>query len=155
MTRKTPMQPSQYFRMDEHLAKDLDKHITRMGYASRSEFFTAVAYTVLYGRTAEDKITDTLNDWLENAKPPLSEFEIRQNLIELVGKMLHPAIAMKGKELAFANAWETIREEFHTAHDIWLTESDIREAFNAYTLIRRKELNDYRNHILNQKEDKK
>ncbi|HJJ48727.1 MAG TPA: hypothetical protein O0X39_07070 [Methanocorpusculum sp.] len=142
----------QHFRMDDTLAGDLDKRITRMGYRSRSEYFTAVAFITLYGKTAEDSVPDEVCDWIEAGKPPLSEFEIRQNLLEMIHIMLMPVIAMKGQKIAFAKTWQALREEFHRIHEMWLTESDIREAVDIYALIHRKELDDYRNKTLNEEQ---
>lgn len=135
--------------MEENIAATLDKRIQRLGYKSRSEFFTAIAYTILYGTTGNENYPESLKEWLKDNTTPLSEDQIKQRLIEIIRETYHPVIAMKGTQIAIRATGNDLRKTFHDETTIWLTESDIREAYHAYTLIHRKELEEHRNTQLN------
>lgn len=141
-----------YFRLDAGLAEKLNRKILRLGYTSRAEFFTAVAYAALAGceRDAENPDTPTpslplsLKTWLGNTIPQISEEQILSDLQTIIRENLVPVIAMKGKDIAFASTWKDIRAIYREQTGIWVTESDLREAYTAFDAVNRIELTRYR-----------
>ena len=153
-----------HFRLDSKTAKKLDSLIARMGYPSRSNFFTAAAYAAL-GEENEDadanagvdanaemtcgSLPESVTAWLAKNAPALSEEEIRGRLMTVIDAMLMPVVALRGAALAADTAWEEIRREFHEQNGIWLTESEIRETIEQYELLNRAKLEEHRNSTLN------
>ena len=156
-----------YFRFDAELIEPFDRRIQRLGYTSRTDFFTAVAYAVLLGIDAfetsdlsdisangkystSDKNPDTpslplsLKTWLGNTIPQISEEQILSDLQTIIRENLVPVIAMKGKDIAFASTWKDIRAIYREQTGIWVTESDLREAYTAFDAVNRTELTRYR-----------
>ncbi len=146
-----------YFRLEADLAEKLDKRIRRIGYASRTEFFTAAAYAVLYGFKAEEEeeegtnLPESVNEWLAEQIPKQSEEEIFRGLMQLIAENLTAAIAMKGVEAAYENTWKDIRDMYHEQTGIWVTESDLKEAYTAFSAVHRAQLTRYREEQLGEK----
>lgn len=148
-----------YIRISDTLAQKLDRRIKRLGYTSRSEFFTAVAYAAL-SKTNPDaehtkKLPDPLQTWLETTLPKQTEEEIQKTLHDLIAETLIPAIAMKGTAIAFENTWEDIRELCHEQTGIWTTESELCEAYKTFAAVHKTELTRYRENQLNKNHDTK
>ncbi|MDO5846152.1 MAG: hypothetical protein Q4Q04_04415, partial [Methanocorpusculum sp.] len=123
----------------------LDRRIPRMGYASRSEFFTAVAYAAL-GETQTGKtLTGTAAEWLKENTPRLTEDQIRHTLLTLIGETLTPVIAIRGVDIAFPATWKDIRHTMHEKTGIWTTESELKEAYHAFAILNRQKLTAYKN----------
>ena len=142
-----------YIRINDTLAQKLDRRIKRMGYTSRSEFFTAVAYTAL-GKTNQETTKDlpkTTRDWIDTNLPKQTEDEIQKTIHDLIAENLTAAIAMKGIDIAFENTWEDIRELCKEQTGIWTTESELREAYETFAAIHKTELTRYRENQLNKK----
>ncbi len=154
--KRNEKQSQIYFRLESKLAQKLDRRIERAGYTSRSEFFTAVAYVVLYGmeskkgtQNARDsetvsKLPETVITWIHAALPRITEEEILAGLHEVIAEMLTPVIAMKGVDIAFDATWEDVRLAFHERSGVWVTESDVREAYDSFAVVKRGELERYR-----------
>ena len=150
--------------MDSKTAKKLDSLIARIGYPSRSSFFTAAAYAALGEENADvnadagvdanaeltrGSLPESVTAWLAKNSPALSEEEIRGRLMAVIDAMLMPVVALRGAALASDTAWEEIRREFHEQNGIWLTESEIRDAIEQYELLNRAKLEEHRNSTLN------
>ena len=155
--------------MDSKTAKKLDSLIARMGYPSRSSFFTAAAYAALGEENADadadantntnanaemtcGSLPESVTAWLAKNAPALSEEKIRGRLMAVIDAMLMPVVALRGAALAADTAWEEIRREFHEQNGIWLTESEIRDAIEQYELLNRAKLEEHRNRTLNGEE---
>ena len=165
---KTKNRIHYHFRLDSKTAKKLDSLIARMGYPSRSSFFTAAAYAALGEKNADadadantntnananaemtcGSLPESVTAWLAKNAPALSEEEIRTRLSAVIDAMLMPVVALRGAALAADTAWEEIRREFHEQNGIWLTESEIRDAIEQYELLNRAKLEEHRNSTLN------
>lgn len=158
-----------YFRLDAELIEPFDCRIQRLGYTSRTDFFTAVAYVVLLGEdsletsasaknpqkerdTASVKNPDikstslsaALKTWVENSIPKISEEQILRDLQSIIRENLFAVIAMKGKDIAFTSTWKDIRDIYREQTGIWVTESDLKEAYTAFDAVNRTELIRYR-----------
>lgn len=139
-----------YFRLDVGLAEKLNRKILRLGYTSRAEFFTAVAYAALARceRDAENPDTPSLplslKTWIGNTIPQISEEQILSDLQTIIRENLFPVIAMKGKDIAFTSTWKDIRDIYREQTGIWVTESDLKEAYTAFDAVNRTELIRYR-----------
>lgn len=139
-----------YFRLDAGLAEKLNRKILRLGYTSRAEFFTAVAYAALAGceRDAENPDTPSLplslKTWIGNTIPQISEEQILSDLQTIIRENLFPVIAMKGKDIAFTSTWKDVRAIYREQTGIWVTESDLKEAYTAFDAVNRTELIRYR-----------
>lgn len=104
-----------YFRLDADLTEKLDRRIRRIGYTSRTEFFTAAAYAALYGFQADGggaegaaTLPESVKDWLTEQIPDITDEQIQQDLQDLIAAHLTAVIAMKGVDVAFENTWEDI-----------------------------------------------
>ena len=156
--KQNTKKPMFYFRLDADLAEKLDKRIRRLGYTSRTEFFTAAAYAVLYGFKAKEEDADggtnlpeSVKEWLAEQIPNQSEEEISRGLMQLIAENLTAAIAMKGVESAYENTWKDIREMYHEQTGIWVTESDLKEAYTAFSAVHKAQLTRYREEQLGEK----
>lgn len=154
--RRTIKQPLSYFRLDAKLAHKLDRRIQRAGFTSRTEFFTAVAYVALYDvkpkketkneeiNKSIEKLPKTVTSWIQDTLPRISEEEILLELHAVIEEMLYPVLAMKGVDVAYENTWEDVRFAFHERKGIWVTESDIQEAYTSFAAVHRAEFAKYR-----------
>ena len=158
-----------YFRFDAELIEPFDRRIQRLGYTSRTDFFTAVAYAVLLGIDAfetsdlsdisangkcpaSSNVPDaptpsppfSLKTWLGNTIPQISEEQILSDLQTIIRENLFPVIAMKGKDIAFTSTWKDVRAIYREQTGIWVTESDLKEAYTAFDAVNRTELIRYR-----------
>ncbi len=145
-----------YFRLEDKLVQKLDRRIERIGYNSRSDFFAAVAYVTLYGDKTENQplnggkmetvsnIPENVKTWLRKTTPRISEDEILSGLHEIIEDMLLPVIAMKGVDIAYEHTWEDVRTAFHEKSGVWVTESDVREAYASFAAIHKAKLAQYR-----------
>ncbi|MDO5847838.1 MAG: hypothetical protein Q4Q20_06075 [Methanocorpusculum sp.] len=153
--------------MDSKTAKKLDSLIARMGYPSRSSFFTAAAYAALGEKNGDadanadaetnadanaemtrGSLPESVTAWLSQNAPALSEKEIRAKLTAIIDTVLMPVVALRGAALAADTAWEEIRREFREQHGIWLTESEIRETIEQYELLNKAKLEEHRKRTL-------
>ena len=157
-----------YFRLYPITPEKLDTVITRMGYASRTEYFNAVAqFTVkefgnetahkdgeknaANANNGDAKVPDLppkLKTWIENQKPALTESGIKTRLEEQIRNLLFPVLAVKGVDITHETAWKDVRSRFREEHGMWLTESDIRTALEEFASVHHGELTDYRNKVL-------
>ena len=135
--------------MKTKLTEKLDKRIFRMGYPSRSKYFTDVALVTI-GEPEEGKteLPKHVKEWIDKNKPPLSETEIKTHLEKSIYAMIFPVLALKGADIAHETAWKHIRTNFREEHGLWLTESDIRCAIEEFESVHHRELTDYRNKTL-------
>ena len=135
-----------YFRMDVELLDELDAVFPRLGYASRSELFSAFAYCIIDKAAGEkDDLTFTVAKELTGLgeRKMLTRNQIYRKLRSLIDEMVKPVIAMKGRKTACESALDEIRFEFHERFGIWLTDDDIREGFYQYELMNKPALRDY------------
>ena len=157
-----------HFRLHPITPGKLDAVITRMGYASRGEYFNAVAqFTVKeFGNETANKdgeknaananngdakvpdLPPKLKTWIENQKPTLTESGIKTRLEDMIKNLLFPVLSLRGVDITHESAWKDIRSRFHEENDMWLTESDIRTALEEFASVHHGELTDYRNKTL-------
>lgn len=127
-----------------------------MGYASRAELFTAVAYVImdLSDEKADSTAFKTAAELRkgDGKHPPLSERQIRQKLREIIDSLFRPVIACKGVKLACEVGMEDVLSAFHEETGIWLTEDEVREGFYQYDLLNKNELRDYALSVKHHKE---
>ena len=135
-----------HFRMKHDTAQKLDQRIKRSGFASRTDFFTAVAEAAL-GQTSEN-LEQTARDWIDTQLPSESEEQIEALLDSTIREYLLPVLAIHGADLAFDRTWKDLRRIIHEKTNLWLTESELKTAYHRFENIHRKELNDYKNEHL-------
>ena len=135
-----------YFKMKRDTAQKLDQRIKRSGFASRTDFFTAVAEAAL-GKASEN-LEQTVRDWIDTQLPKESEEQIEALLDSTIREYLLPVLAIHGADLAFERTWKDLRRIIHEKTNLWLTESEIKKAYQRFENIHRKELNDYKNEHL-------
>ena len=135
-----------YFKMKRDTAQKLDQRIKRSGFASRTDFFTAVAEAAL--GQASESLEQTVRDWIDTQLPKESEEQIEALLDSTIREYLFPVLAIHGADLAFDRTWKDLRRIIHEKTNIWLTESELKKAYQRFENIHRKELNDYKNEHL-------
>ena len=135
-----------HFRMKHDTAQKLDHRIKRSGFASRTDFFTAVAEAAL-GQTSES-LEQTVRDWIDTQLPKESEEQIEALLDSTIREYLFPVLAIHGADLAFERTLKDLRRIIHEKTNLWLTESELKTAYHRFENIHRKELNDYKNEHL-------
>ena len=135
-----------YFKMKRDTAQKLDQRIKRSGFASRTDFFTAVAEAAL-GQASEN-LEQTVRDWIDTQLPKESEEQIEALLDSTIREYLFPVLAIHGADLAFDRTWKDLRRIIHEKTNLWLTESELKKAYQRFENIHRKELNDYKNEHL-------
>jgi len=135
-----------YFKMKRDTAQKLDQRIKRSGFASRTDFFTAVAEAAL--GQASESLEQTVRDWIDTQLPKESEEQIEALLDSTIREYLLPVLAIHGADLAFERTWKDIRRIIHEKTNLWLTETELKNAYQRFENINRKELNDYKNEHL-------
>ena len=135
-----------YFKMKRDTAQKLDQRIKRSGFASRTDFFTAVAEAAL--GQASESLEQTVRDWIDTQLPSESEEQIEALLDSTIREYLLPVLAIHGADLAFDRTWKDLRRIIHEKTNLWLTESELKKAYQRFENIHRKELNDYKNEHL-------
>ena len=135
-----------YFKMKQDTAQKLDTRIKRSGFASRTDFFTAVAEAAL-GQASEN-LKQTVRDWIDTQLPKESEEQIESIIEQTIREYLFPVLAIHGADLAFERTWKDLRRIIHERTNLWLTESELKKAYQRFENIHRKELNDYKNEHL-------
>ncbi|MBR1990417.1 MAG: hypothetical protein IJ987_08060 [Firmicutes bacterium] len=140
-----------HFKMEKETAQKLDTRIKRAGFASRTDFFTAVAERVL--GSAGTALEESVRDWIDTQTPALAEEQIEAVLEETIREYLLPVLAIHGAELAFERTWKDTRRIIHDRIGLWLTESEIKNAYSRFEHLHRKELNDYKNEHLEGEEE--
>ena len=135
-----------YFKMKRDTAQKLDQRIKRSGFASRTDFFTAVAEAAL--GQASESLEQTVRDWIDTQLPSESEEQIGALLDSTIREYLFPVLAIHGADLAFDRTWKDLRRIIHEKTNLWLTESELKTAYHRFENIHRKELNDYKNEHL-------
>ena len=156
------------FRLHPITPEKLDAVITRMGYASRGDYFNAVAqFTVkefgnetaskdgeknaANANNGDAKVPDLppkLKTWINNQKPTVTEAGIKTRLEDMIQNLLFPVLSLKGVDITHESAWKDLRSRFREEHGMWLTESDIRTALEEFASVHHGELTDYRNKTL-------
>lgn len=133
------------FKMEPFLVDELDKRYSRLGYANRSELFTAFAYTIIdrLKRKEDDLVFISAKD-LRGNMPPMTEHQIETHLSDLIGNMLKAVIAMRGGDVACEIGTGDILEEFYARYSIFLTEEEIKHAVRRYELMHKSTLREYR-----------
>ena len=89
--------------MEPDLLEEFESAIQRLGYASRSELFTAFAYCIIDKAAGEkDDLTFTIAKELTGLgeRKMLSRNQIYRKLRSLIDEMVKPVIAMKGRKTA-------------------------------------------------------
>ena len=59
-----------------------------------------------------------------------------------------PVIAIHGADVAFERTWKDIRRIVHDRINLWLTTSELKQAYTRFENLNRKELSDYKNEHL-------
>ena len=135
-----------HFKMEKDTAQKLDLRIKRSGFASRTDFFTAVAEAAL--GSAAQNLEQSVWDWIDSQTPKQTEEEIESVIEQTIREYLLPVLAIHGADLAFERTWKDIRRIIHEKTNLWLTETELKNAYQRFENINRKELNDYKNEHL-------
>ena len=135
-----------YFKMKRDTAQKLDLRIKRSGFASRTDFFTAVAEAAL--GSAAQNLEQSVRDWIDTQLPEESEEQIESVIEQTIREYLLPVLAIHGADLAFERTWKDIRRIIREKTNLWLTETELKNAYQRFENIHRKELNDYKNEHL-------
>ena len=135
-----------YFKMKRDTAQKLDLRIKRSGFASRTDFFTAVAEAAL--GSAAQNLEQSVRDWIDSQTPKQTEEEIESIIEQTIREYLLPVLAIHGADLAFDRTWKDLRRIIHEKTNLWLTETELKNAYQRFENINRKELNDYKNEHL-------
>lgn len=140
-----------YFKMKRDTAQKLDTRIKRSGFASRTDFFTAVAEKTL--GAAGDTLEQTVRDWIESQTPDRTEEQIETAIEQSIRENLLPVLAIHGADIAFERTWKDLRRIIHDETGLWLTTSELKNAYRRFEHLNRKELNDYKNEHLEGNEE--
>ena len=135
-----------HFKMEKDTAQKLDTRIRRSGFASRTDFFTAVAEKVL--GSASQNLEASVRDWIDAQTPAQTEDQIEAVIEDTIREYLFPVLALHGADIAFERTWKDTRRIIHDRIGLWLTESEIKNAYTRFEHLHRKELNDYKNEHL-------
>ena len=135
-----------YFKMKRDTAQKLDLRIKRSGFASRTDFFTAVAEAAL--GSASQNLEQSVRDWIDSQTPKQTEEEIESVIEQTIREYLLPVLAIHGADLAFERTWKDLRRIIREKTNLWLTETELKNAYQRFENINRKELNDYKNEHL-------
>ena len=135
-----------HFRMKKDTALKLDQRIKRSGFASRTDFFTAVAEAAL--GSASKNLEENVRDWIDTQLPAETEEQIENVIEQTIREYLLPVLAIHGADLAFERTWKDLRRIIHDRINLWLTESELKTAYHRFENINRKELTDYKNEHL-------
>lgn len=135
-----------HFKMEKDTAQKLDLRIKRSGFASRTDFFTAVAEAAL--GSAAQNLEQSVRDWIDSQTPKQTEEEIESIIEQTIREYLLPVLAIHGADLAFERTWKDLRRIIREKTNLWLTETELKNAYQRFENINRKELNDYKNEHL-------
>ena len=135
-----------YFKMKQDTAQKLDLRIKRSGFASRTDFFTAVAEAAL--GQASEALEQSVRDWIDTQTPEQTEEQIEAVIAETIREYLLPVIAIHGADVAFESTWKDVRRIVHDRINLWLTTSELKQAYTRFEHLNRKELRDYKNEHL-------
>ena len=135
-----------HFKMEKDTAQKLDLRIKRSGFASRTDFFTAVAEAAL--GSAAQNLEQSVRDWIDSQTPKQTEEEIESVIEQTIRDYLLPVLAIHGADLAFERTWKDLRRIIREKTNLWLTETELKNAYQRFENINRKELNDYKNEHL-------
>ena len=140
-----------HFRMKRDTAQKLDQRIKRSGFASRTDFFTAVAEAAL-GQASEN-LEQTVRNWIDSQTPVQTEEQIEAVIDQTIREDLLPVLAVHGADIAFERTWKDTRRIIHDNIGLWLTTSELKNAYTRFEHLHRKELTDYKNeHITGDEE---
>ena len=135
-----------YFKMKRDTAQKLDLRIKRSGFASRTDFFTAVAEKTL--GSAGEALEQSVRDWIDTQTPTETEEQIEAVIDQTIREYLFPVLAVHGADVAFESTWKDIRRIVHEKTGLWLTTSELKHAYTRFENLNRKELSDYKNEHL-------
>ena len=135
-----------YFKMKQDTAQKLDTRIKRSGFASRTDFFTAVAEKTL--GSAGEALEQSVRDWIDTQTPTETEEQIEAVIDQTIREYLFPVLAIHGADVAFESTWKDIRRIIHEKTGLWLTTSELKHAYTRFEHLNRKELSDYKNEHL-------
>jgi len=135
--------------VDEYDLSALDEQIPYMGFSSRSEFFRSVVAITVHGAALADASGRPLDpitrDWIQRMR----EHGDRRHddevaLLEYIGKVGMPVIAMKGLRTAFKVLKNDLTVEMVQRIGRAFSEDEIWKALNAYATYHRAEIENYR-----------
>ena len=135
-----------HFRMRKDTAQKLDTRIKRSGFASRTDFFTAVAEATL--GQASEALEQSVRDWIDTQTPTETEEQIEAVIDQTIREYLLPVIAIHSADVAFESTWKDVRRIVHDRINLWLTTSELKQAYTRFENLNRKELSDYKNEHL-------
>ena len=135
-----------YFKMKRDTAQKLDLRIKRSGFASRTDFFTAVAEAAL--GSAGEALEQSVRDWIDTQTPTETEEQIEAVIDQTLREYLFPVLAVHGADVAFESTWKDVRRIVHDRINLWLTTSELKQAYTRFENLNRKELSDYKNEHL-------
>ena len=135
-----------YFKMKQDTAQKLDLRIKRSGFASRTDFFTAVAEAAL--GQASEALEQSVRDWIDTQTPTETEEQIEAVIDQTIREYLFPVLAIHGADVAFESTWKDVRRIVHDRINLWLTTSELKQAYTRFENLNRKELSDYKNEHL-------
>ena len=135
-----------YFKMKRDTAQKLDTRIRRAGFSSRTDFFTAVAEAAL--GSAGEALEQSVRDWINTQTPTETEEQIEAVIDQTIREYLFPVLAVHGADVAFESTWKDVRRIVHDRINLWLTTSELKQAYTRFENLNRKELSDYKNEHL-------
>ena len=119
-----------HFRMRKDTAQKLDTRIKRSGFASRTDFFTAVAEAAL--GQASEALEQSVRDWIDTQTPTETEEQIEAVIDQTIREYLLPVIAIHGADVAFESTWKDVRRIVHDQINLWLTTSELKQAYTRF-----------------------
>ncbi len=133
-----------YLHLSETEAQTLDIAITSLGYAYRSEFFTACAEHLLYGTPAAAGTPDLPGhtaDWLTEQTQILEDASrLRQTTLQVLRDLAHAVIAVKGTSLTLSILENDIKNEVYRRCSMIPDTQEIKHCIIIYQHIHNPEL---------------
>ncbi len=141
------MRITTYLNITETEIKRLDTIIERLGFSSRTEYFTACVHVTLYGKSAEEKRNPDpfTTAWIET----LGEITDRtlfmqETFIDILHELAFPVIAARGGTAALTLLADDIRTVMLERCDAVPTTAEMEEWTKIFENIFRSELISYR-----------
>ena len=136
-----------FFRLPGSLVTVFDNCRGRLGYTSRAELFTALAYGVMDkdAERADALMSQPALDMrdLIRSGGNLSSQQIFRRLCGVIGDLAMPVVAVRGVDTAYDAVRFDVRDAFFEKYGIRLTDDELREGFTQYELLNKKKLRDY------------
>ena len=135
--------------VDEYDLSALDEQIPYMGFSSRSEFFRSVVAITVHGAALADASGQPLDPatraWIEQMREHGDRrHDDEKVLLEYIGRVGLPAIAMKGLKTAFRTLKIDMAAEMLRETGRVFSEDEMWRILNAYATYHKVEIDGYR-----------